>query len=198
MKRPLRIAVADDEKLMLDYYQDLLPRLGHQVIPADSGRKLAEVCRDGRPDLVVTDIRLGDADGLDVTAEINREHEVPVIVVSAHHDDELQGRALRDHVMAYLVKPVKQQDLAAAIGMAMTRFQSWQALRKEAADLRQSLEDRKLVERAKGVVTRRVGVPEAEAFRRLRKFASDHNRKLADVAREVLGAEEVFEKFDRT
>jgi response regulator NasT len=198
MKRQLRVAVADSEQFMLDYYQDLLPRLGHEVIVAESGRPLIELCRAQKPDLVITDVKLADMDGLEATNEINREREVPVILVSNHHDGETQARAVQDHVMAYLSKPVKEGDLTAAITLAMARFQDWRALRKEAADLRQALEDRKLVERAKGIVTRRVNVPEAEAFRRLRKLASDQNRKLAEVARDILVAEEIFDKLDRS
>jgi two-component system, response regulator PdtaR len=198
MKRPLRVAVADSEQAMLDYYQDLLPRLGHEAVVAEGGRQLIELCRAQKPDLVITDIHLPDLDGLEATNEINREREVPVILVSNHHDGETQARAIQDHVMAYLSKPVKEGDLTAAISLAMARFQDWKALRKETADLRQALEDRKLVERAKGVVTRRVNVPEAEAFRRLRKLASDQNRKLSEVARDILVAEEIFDKLDRS
>jgi AmiR/NasT family two-component response regulator len=199
MKRPLRVAVADGEQFMLDYYRDLLPRLGHEVIAAEGGRQLIELSRANlRPDLVITDVKLPDMDGLEATNEINREREVPVILVSNHHDGDTQARAIQDHVMAYLAKPIKEGDLAAAISLALARFQDWRALRKEADDLRQALEDRKLVERAKGVVTRRVDVPEAEAFRRLRKLASDQNRKLAEVARDILVAEEVFDKLDRS
>jgi two-component system, response regulator PdtaR len=198
MKRPLRVAVADSEQFMLDYYRDLLPRLGHEVFTAEGGRPLIEMCRAERPDLVITDVALADMDGLEATNEINREREVPVILVSNHHDGDTQARAIQDHVMAYLTKPVKEGDLTAAITLALARFQDWKALRKEAADLRQALEDRKLVERAKGIVTRRVNVQEAESFRRLRKLASDQNRKLAEVARDVLVAEEIFDKLDRS
>jgi response regulator NasT len=198
MKRPLRVAVADGEQFMIDYYRDFLPRLGHEVIVADGGRQLMELCRAERPDLVITEVALADMDGLEATNEINREREVPVILVSNHHDGDTQARAIQDHVMAYLTKPVKEGDLAAAITLALARFQDWKSLRKEAADLRQALEDRKLVERAKGIVTRRVNVPEAEAFRRLRKLASDQNRKLAEVARDILVAEEIFDKLDRS
>jgi len=198
MKRPLYVAVADSEQFMLDYYRDLLPRLGHEVIVAEGGRQLIERCRAQKPDLVITDVKLADMDGLEATNEINREREVPVILVSNHHDGETQARAVQDHVMAYLAKPIKEGDLTAAISLAQARFQDWRALRKEAADLRQALEDRKLVERAKGIVTRRVNVPEAEAFRRLRKLASDQNRKLSEVARDILVAEEIFDKLDRS
>ena len=104
---------------------------------------------------------------------------------------------MRDHVMAYLVKPVKQADLEAAIDMAMMRFEHFRTLRKEAADLRQALEDRKLVERAKGILMRRISLREEDAFRRMQKLASVHNHKLTDVSRRVLAAEEIFTELEQ-
>ena len=101
-------------------------------------------------------------------------------------------RARDAGVMAYLLKPVTEADLAPAIALARRQFEDVQALRREAADLRQALEDRKVVERAKGAVTRRCGLSEAEAYRRLRKLATDGGRKLADVAHQVLAAEAAF------
>jgi len=192
VRRHLRIAAADDEANMQDYLRELLPRLGHEAIVARSGRQLLELCRMSAPDLIITDIKMDDMDGLEAAEAINRELSVPVILVSAHNDDDLRSRALRDHVMAYLAKPVKQADLENAIEMAMMRFAHFCALRQEASDLRQALEDRKLVERAKGIVMRRLAVDEEDAFRRLRKIASVHNHKLTEVARAVLTSEEIF------
>jgi len=96
--------------------------------------------------------------------------------------------------MAYLIKPIKQADLETAIALAMRRFEQFQALRKEAGDLRQALEDRKVIERAKGVLMRWSGLDEAEAFRRLQRTASDRNLKLVEVARMLLVAEEATQK----
>jgi two-component system, response regulator PdtaR len=196
MPRLTTIVAADADRQMLEYYRDLFPRLGHEVVPAESGRRLVELCRAHRPDLIVTDVDLGDGDGIELASKLSKDSELPVIIVSSRHDGKLHARALTAPVMAFLVKPVKPEDLAAAIDISLARFGELRALRQEVADLRQSLEDRKLVERAKGAVTRRVGVPEADAFRRLRKYASDHNRKLADVARQVIAAEEVFHALD--
>jgi response regulator NasT len=87
--------------------------------------------------------------------------------------------------MAHLTNPVKPVDLQAVIILAVLRFEHFQQLSKEAADLRQALEDRKVIERAKGVVMKRLCVDEEEAFRRLRKAASDHNQKLVEVAQNI-------------
>ncbi|HEX5272149.1 MAG TPA: response regulator [Gemmataceae bacterium] len=197
MSRSLKIVVADDEPNMRDYLRELLPRLGHEVVAVSDGAQLVEICRVTKPDLIITDIKMGGLDGMEAAEAVNREREVPVILVSAYHEPALQARALRGHVMAYLVKPVKQPDLESAIGMAMMRFEHYRALRQEAADLRQALEDRKVIERAKGAVTKRLRVDEEEAFRRLRKLASVHNRKLVEVAQTVLAGEMLFAELEQ-
>lgn len=92
--------------------------------------------------------------------------------------------------MAHLVKPIKEADLPPAIAVAMGRFEQFRALRQEAADLRQALEDRKLVERAKGVLMQKSGTDEADAYRRLQRLATDRRCKLVEVARWVLMIED--------
>jgi len=193
MTHSLRIAVADDEPDMGDYFQKSLTRLGHQVVAvAADGRELVEKCRAAAPDLVITDIKMPDLDGIDAAAQLYRERPVPVILVSAYHDPSLIERAEVDHILAYLVKPIKQADLAPAIGVAMRRFEQFEELRREAADLRQALEDRKVIERAKGVLMKRANLDEQDAFRRLQKLASEKSRKLVDIAQMVLVAEEAI------
>jgi two-component system, response regulator PdtaR len=197
--RHLRIAAADDERDTRQFFQEVLPSLGHEVVAlAGSGRELIEQCRATAPDLVITDIKMADMDGIEAAARVNREREVPFILVSAHQDPELLARAGVDYVMAYLIKPVKPADLSAAVVLAMARFSQFQAVRREADDLRQALEDRKLIERAKGVVIRRIRVDEQEAFARMRKLSSDRNLRLVQVARSVLSAEEIFAELEGT
>ena len=194
MSTPLRIAVADDEPEMREYLQEALPRLGHQVVAvAETGRQLVDRCAAARPDLVITDIKMPGKDGIEVAEEANRERQVPVILVSAHHDADLIVRAGADHIMAYLIKPIKQADLETAIFLAMLRFEHFQKLRQEAASLRQALEDRKVIERAKGIIMKRARLDESEAFRRLQRLASDRNHRLVDVAQSILAAEEAFQ-----
>jgi response regulator NasT len=194
MNKTLRIAVADDELDMRDYFKKSLVRLGHQVVVvAENGRELVEQCRAVRPDLVVTDIKMPDMDGIDAAIQIYKDRPIPVILVSAFHSAELIARAEADHILGYLVKPIKQADLEPAIALAMRRFEQFEALRREAADLRQALEDRKIIEKAKGILMKRAAVDEQEAFRRLQKMASEKSRKLVDIAQMILVAEEVVQ-----
>jgi AmiR/NasT family two-component response regulator len=198
MTRALRIAVADDEPDMREWFQTILPLLGHQVVAAcENGAELVRQCKALRPDLAVTDIKMPDMDGIDAAAQIYRDHPLPVILVSAYHDPALIERAESDHIMAFLVKPIKQPDIEPAIAIALRRFEQFQSLRKEASDLRQALEDRKVIERAKGLLMKKTGLDEQDAFRRLQRLASDRNRKLIDVAQMILTAEEAFQPVDK-
>ena len=193
MSQNLRIAVADDEADMRDYFQKILPVLGHLVVSAArTGKELVDHCKKHQPDLVISDVKMPELDGIDAAAEIYRSSPVPVILVSAYHDAELIARAEADYIMAYLVKPIKQADLEPAIALAMRRFAQFQDLRKEAADLRQALADRKIIERAKGVLMKRADLDEQDAFRRLQKLASEKNRKLIEIATMIVTADEAF------
>jgi response regulator NasT len=147
-------------------------------------------CQAKRPDLVITDIRMPDMDGIDAARQVYRDGPIPVILVSAYHDGELIERAQADHILAYLVKPIKQADLEPAIAIAMRRFEQFQELRQQAADLQQALADRKVIERAKGILMKVGELDEAAAFRRLQKLASDHNKKLVEVAQMIVFTEE--------
>ncbi len=194
MNATLNIAVADDEPRMRDYYREALSRMGHRVaISAASGVELVEGCKASRPDLILTDIKMPDLDGIDAAVEIGKGEPVPIILVSAYHDDDLLRRAGKGHVFGFLVKPIKQDDLKAAIAIAMQRFEEFRTLRGEAGELRQALDDRKFIERAKGVLMKKAGLDEEEAFKRLRRLARDGNQKLIEVARMILKAEAAFE-----
>jgi two-component system, response regulator PdtaR len=194
MNQALRILIADDEPDMRDYFQQILPRLGHTVIgAAQDGRELVELCRALEPDLVITDIKMPNLDGIDAAIQIYQHCPIPVILVSAYQDANLIERAEMDHIMGYLVKPIKQADLAPSIAIAVRRFDQFKTLRQETADLRQALANRKVIEKAKGLLMKKGGLDESESFRRLQKLASDKNRKLVEIASMILTAEEAFQ-----
>ncbi len=195
----LRIAVADDERDMRQFFEELLPHMGHQVVVvAETGRQLADCCRRERPDVVITDIKMPDMDGIEAAAEVNRDREIPVVLVSAHTEGDLLARSGAEYIMSYLVKPVKAADLQAAITLAVTRFEQYQRVRAEAANLRQSLEDRKWIDQAKGIIMHRLRLEETEAYRRMRKLASQHNWKLVELARRLLDSDAIFKMLEET
>ena len=155
----LKIAVADDEPRMRDYYREILTRLGHQVTcAAASGRELVQECRVEQPDLIITDIKMPELDGIDAAVALSHDAPVPIILVSAYHDDSLLERARGGNIFGFLVKPIKQDDLRTAIAIALQRSAQFRALQAETGELRRAIEDRKLVERAKGVLMKKAGL----------------------------------------
>ncbi len=194
---PLNVLAVDGDPAMCDFYREAIRALGHQVCVAGSGRQAIELCRASRPDLLITEVRLPDLHGLDAAVELCRDQPVPVIVVSDCHDPEVLRCAPEALVFAYLLKPVAANALGPAIAVAMSGFQRLKAAREEAAQLRQELEDRKVIERAKGMVMRYARLGEEEAYQRLRKVASDRNHKLVEVAHMVVAAGEVFRDLER-
>src|SRR5262245_54690079 len=123
MTRALRIALADDERDTREYLTQLLTRLGHQVVSASTGQQLVELAKVGEPDLIITDIKMPDLDGIDAAELINQQRETPAILVTGHHSPELLKRATGTHVMAYLLKPIEPPDVEAAIAVALARFE---------------------------------------------------------------------------
>jgi two-component system, response regulator PdtaR len=193
MTTSLRIAVADDEVEMRDFFEKVLPRFGHQVVAvAENGVQLVEHCRQLKPDLVITDIKMPELDGIEASRQICCERLVPVILVSAYHDPELIARAETDQVLAYLVKPIGLADLQPAIAIAVRRFAELRALQRECTDLRQALSDRKVIEQAKGLLMKLAGIDEKEAFGRLQELASEKNQKLIDAAKGILAIEKAI------
>jgi response regulator NasT len=189
----LRIAIADDEADMRDFLERMLPRCGHEVVSvAENGRQLVEHCRQLKPDLVITDIKMPELDGIEAAEQICAERPVAVILVSAYHDPALIERAEADHCLAYLVKPIVVADLQPAISVAIRRFGEVQQLREECASLKQSLSERKIIEQAKGYLMRVAGVDEPEAFRRLQTLAADSNKKLIEAAQLIILTEKAF------
>jgi response regulator NasT len=193
MKRSLRVVIADDEPEMITYLRETLEEVGHRVAStAESGEELVAKCMAERPDLVICDIKMEGMDGIDAAKEIYRELPIPFILVSAYHDSQLLERAEADHIMAYLIKPIKKSHLEAAIGIAVRRFEQFQMLSREAKDLKQALEDRKIIERAKGILMKQAKLDEDDAFKRLQELASNKNQKMIEIARMILTMQNAF------
>jgi response regulator NasT len=134
--------------------------------------------------------------GLQAAEMINQEKPVPFVLVTGHADAIiLQGQ--HAYIMACLSKPIRPVDLIISITLARKRFEEYQHMTREANNLRQALEDRKLIERAKGTAMKRLRIDEEEAFVRLQRLASERNTKLAEIARQVIVADEIFQHLDR-
>ena len=160
-------------------------------LAARTGRELIEHCQQFQPELVVSDIKMPDLDGIDAAEEIYRNQPIPIILISDLLDADLVQRASHQHIiMACLVKPIKDTDLGPTITIAWERFREFETLRQETIGLKQSLEDRTIIDRAKGIIMRHTGLAEPEAFRRLQKSASSRSIKLIEIATMIVAADE--------
>lgn len=194
--KKLRIVLADDDPGVRKYFSLILQQLGHTPFPVEDGDQLVEACRSIDPDLVISDIRMPGLDGIDAAKEVCQHKSTPFILVSGYHDSETLARVGNGMILGYLVKPVKLPDIEAAIAVAMNRFEKFFALEQKNVQLLQTLEERKLIERAKGSVMKRLRVDEEEAFQTMRRFATCHQCKLVDAARHILSADDVFRSFE--
>lgn len=198
MRTEFRVAVADDERDTREFIGKCLERFGHHVVGVcQSSDELLKTIKERNPDLVISDIRMPQVDGIEAAIVANRERPIPFLLVSAHHDQETLNRAAGAHVVGYLTKPISETDLKTAVAMSMVRFDQFQTLLKDNQNLRQSLEDRKLIERGKGIVVRRMSLDEEEAYRRIRRWASNQNVKVSEICRRILAAEEVFQSLEQ-
>ncbi len=191
--QPLRILIADDESIRLLSLRAQLTALGHQVVAeATTGAEAVALAQQTQPDLAILDIKMPVMDGIEAAEQITQARPIPIILLTAYSESQLVERATRANISAYLMKPVAEEDLLPAIALALARFGEFQALQREVASLREALEARKVIERAKGILMRRLNLTEEEAFRRLQRQSQDTNRKLAEVAQAIVLADQML------
>lgn len=189
----LKVVVVEDDSLVRQFLREAVEsKLGHQVIgEASTGTDMVRVVLETEPDLVIFDIHLPHLNGLDALKQIYQDRVVAAVAITADRDQELVKRASEEHVLAYLVKPVEDYQLAPAILVARARFEEMRELSVENATLRQSLANRKVIERAKGVLMKRFRWTEAEAFRRLQRGAMNRRTTMVELAQDILNGLEV-------
>ena len=158
--------------------------VGEALRRADARALVARVT----PDVAIFAVGLPDGDGADTAAEVIESGACAVVLFTSHTDDALVQRASAAGVMAYLVKPLRPAQLAPTLDVAVARF-------RESQKLRQALEDRKVIERAKGMLMTRFALSEDEAFRRLRHAAMENRRPMVEIARAVLVSESVAQRL---
>jgi response regulator NasT len=190
--RRARIIIADDESLIRMDLREMLGHLGYEVIAeAADGRSAVELAKKLLPDLIIMDIKMPDMDGISAAGELARDHIAPVVLLTAYSENSLIGRAKDAGVCGYLVKPFRETELMPVIELALARFNELRDLEREVTDLKDALETRKLVERAKGVLMEVHGLREADAFNRMRKTSMDNRKSMREVAEAILLTHEV-------
>jgi two-component system, response regulator PdtaR len=183
------VLIIEDDTLVGLGLRSYLEKLGHHVIgQAASSGEAIEMFRKHKPDLVMVDVRLDGADGIDLAGRLLAERPCPMIVVSAYGDAALVGRAAVAGVFGYLIKPASRESLSAQIEIAVRRFEEREQLRTEKQQLSQTLESRKSVEKAKGILMKRLNLDEPAAHRWLQLECQKRRMPIGDLAKEILAS----------
>lgn len=194
MNRLCKVLIADDERPVAAGLQGQLEALGYDVVAVvDDGQRAIEVCRRQLPDVVMMDIEMPGLDGLSAARQIAEDPGTPVIILTAHGHPNLVDQAVQDGVIQYLLKPVTSPSLHAAIQTAVARAREVKTLRDSVQALELTLRERKLIERAKGILMTRKNLSEPEAFRYLQRQSQDRRMPMAKLAESIVQADELLE-----
>jgi len=184
---PLRVLIAEDEALIRLDLKEMLEEEGYSVVgEAADGQQAVDLAVSLRPDLVILDVKMPVLDGISAAEQVAADQIAPVVILTAFSQRELVERARDAGAMAYLVKPFTKADLVPAIEIAVSRFQEVAALAGEVGTLKERLEVRKLLDRAKGKLQTEQGMSEPDAFRWIQKTSMDQRLAMRAVAERIL------------
>ena len=185
-----RVVVVDDEVLIRMYIREILENNGYEVVgEAEDGLDAINVCREKRPDFVIMDINMPVLSGLEA-AKVIKEEELAgfIIVLTAYRDKEIAKRAVDIDVMGYIVKPVDEDTLLPTIGIALNKYRQIKKMEKEFDKTKEALDDRKYIDRAKGMLMERRKMTEKEAYVYIRKLAMDKGNSMVEISKMLLKA----------
>jgi len=187
MPKKIRVVIAEDEAIIRLDLKESLEAEGYAVI-GETGRgdEAIDLVRMLEPELVILDIKMPGMNGIDAAKIISDEGLAAVILLTAFSQQDLIQEASNAGVLAYLVKPFQRSDLVPSIELALGRFKEISNLKQETEMLRQSLETRKLVDRAKGLLIDNYGLKESDAYRYLQKKAMEDRTTMKAVAEDIL------------
>ncbi|MFN5926869.1 MAG: ANTAR domain-containing response regulator [Roseiflexaceae bacterium] len=187
MTNQLRLVIADDESIIRMNLRETLVGLGYLVVgDAGDGVSAIHLARELRPDLVIMDIKMPKLDGIQAAKVLTEEKIAPVLLLTAYSDRELVDRARDAGVVNYIVKPFREAELLPAIEIALARFAEFSAMDKELGDLKETMETRKLVERANGVLMDTQGLKEQDAFRKIQQLSMNTRKSMREIAQAIL------------
>jgi response regulator NasT len=181
----LRILIADDESLIRSDLKEMLNELGYEVIgAAKDGEEAMVLIQQLEPDVVILDIKMPKKDGISIAREIAQNY--PVIILTAYTERQLVEEARDAGVMTYLSKPFREGDITPAIELAANHFLKTSELAGRISRLKDQLETRKYVEKAKGLLMKKDNLSEDEAYRFLQKISMDKNKSMKEVSQAVV------------
>jgi response regulator NasT len=182
-----RVLVIDDHEPSRAHLVTILRECGYEIAGEGSSGKLASMlARRFAPEVILMAVGLADLDGIEAAREIMKTDPLPIVLITSHYDTPTVERAKNAGVMGYLVKPLRSAELSPAIELAMGRFKEYVSLQQENSTLKENLEARKLIERAKGLLMEQRKISEEQAYSLLKKASMNLRKPMADVAEAIL------------
>lgn len=183
----MKILIVDDESLIRMDLRDQLEAAGHEVV--GEGRNGVDALRLGSslaPELILMDVKMPELDGIEAARQIRHKNLGPVVLLTAYSQADLVKKAGESGVYGYLIKPVREEQLLPTLEMARHRYEEDQNLKQNILDLEATLEERKLINKASGLLQDLYKISEEEAYRRIRQFSMDKQITIGDTCRKIL------------
>ena len=183
----MRVLIVDDESLIRMDLRDIIESCGHEVVAeGTNGVEALELCKKHKPDIILMDVKMPELDGIEAAHQIGFHHEAPVVLLTSYSQQDLIDKARDSGVYGYLIKPVREEQLVPTLEMALGRYKSDAQLREKMAELEQSLEDRKIIQKGTGILVELYSISEAEAYNRIRTLSMNKQISIIETCNLII------------
>lgn len=183
----MRVLIVDDESLIRMDLRDIIESCGHEVVAeGTNGVEALELCKKHKPDIILMDVKMPELDGIEAARQIGFHHEAPVVLLTSYSQQDLIDKARDSGVYGYLIKPVREEQLVSTLEMALGRYKSDAQLREKMAELEQSLEDRKIIQKGTGILMELYSISEAEAYNRIRTLSMNKQISIIETCNLII------------
>ena len=183
----MRVLIVDDESLIRMDLRDIIESCGHEVVAeGTNGVEALELCKKHKPDIILMDVKMPELDGIEAALQIGFHHEAPVVLLTSYSQQDLIDKARDSGVYGYLIKPVREEQLVPSLEMALGRYKSDAQLREKMAELEQSLEDRKIIQKGTGILMELYSISEAEAYNRIRTLSMNKQISIIETCNLII------------
>lgn len=183
----MRVLTVDDESLIRMDLRDIIESCGHEVVAeGTNGVEALALCKKHKPDIILMDVKMPELDGIEAARQIGFHHEAPVVLLTSYSQQDLIDKARDSGVYGYLIKPVREEQLVPTLEMALGRYKSDAQLREKMAELEQSLEDRKIIQKGTGILMELYSISEVEAYNRIRTLSMNKQISIIETCNLII------------
>lgn len=183
----MRVLIVDDESLIRMDLRDIIESCGHEVVAeGTNGVEALALCKKHKPDIILMDVKMPELDGIKAARQIGFHHEAPVVLLTSYSQQDLIDKARDSGVYGYLIKPVREEQLVPTLEMALGRYKSDAQLREKMAELEQSLEDRKIIQKGTGILMELYSISEVEAYNRIRTLSMNKQISIIETCNLII------------